>query len=104
AHEARRALSCEAAAAPKPQRGFFSKLAAKLQENLQLDLTNVVIRYADSSFGRSPFSVSLALDSLKLRKLEVAGAAEEGAALGGNSGTGGAGLDGPVFDSVSLAQ
>lgn len=88
AHEARRALSCDAAAAPKPQRGFFSKLAAKLQENLQLDLTNVVIRYADSSFGRSPFSVSLALDSLKLRKLEVAGAAEEGAAGGARAAGG----------------
>jgi len=73
-----------APAEPAPaQRGsrFFSSLAGKLLKNLQVDLTNVIIRYTDSAHGVSPYSVSLALDSLRLRRHEHGdGAASSGAA------------------------
>eukprot|EP00966_Prymnesium_polylepis_P174247 4031669-Prymnesium_polylepis.1 len=58
-------------AAPAQQKQtFVSKLTAQILERLQVDVTNICIRYVDSSHGAVPYSISLHLKSLHVRSAE----------------------------------
>eukprot|EP00965_Chrysotila_dentata_P222791 6193184-Pleurochrysis_carterae.AAC.1 len=41
---------------------FFSKLAMKALQKLEVDVTNIIIRYVDGSHGLHDYSVSLAME------------------------------------------
>ena len=47
--------------------GFAARLSARVLDRLQVDITNVTIRYVDSSHGPCSYSITLAVQSIALR-------------------------------------
>ena len=44
--------------------GFAARLSARVLDRLQVDITNVTIRYVDSSHGPCSYSITLAVQSI----------------------------------------
>ncbi|XP_016940577.3 intermembrane lipid transfer protein Vps13 [Drosophila suzukii] len=51
---------------PKPDAGFAEKLTAQIVNNLQVKITNVHLRYEDTTTTGSPFSFGISLHELEL--------------------------------------
>ncbi|KAH8275295.1 hypothetical protein KR026_004712 [Drosophila bipectinata] len=51
---------------PKPDAGFAEKLTAQIVNNLQVQITNVHVRYEDTTTTGSPFSFGISLHELEL--------------------------------------
>ncbi|KAH8253644.1 hypothetical protein KR032_006328 [Drosophila birchii] len=51
---------------PKPDAGFAEKLTAQIVNNLQVQITNVHLRYEDTTTTGSPFSFGISLQELEL--------------------------------------
>ncbi|XP_017049520.1 vacuolar protein sorting-associated protein 13 [Drosophila ficusphila] len=51
---------------PKPDAGFTEKLTAQIINNLQVQITNVHLRYEDTTTTGSPFSFGISLHELEL--------------------------------------
>ncbi|XP_052841610.1 intermembrane lipid transfer protein Vps13 [Drosophila gunungcola] len=51
---------------PKPDAGFAEKLTAQIVNNLQVQITNVHLRYEDTTTTGSPFSFGISLHELEL--------------------------------------
>ena len=55
----------------KPQRKtWVASLSAMVLDRLQVEITNVVVRYVDASHGACPYSLSLAVESISMRTSE----------------------------------
>ena len=68
AHEKKRAGGTDADEAAGPKRSTFAaRLSMRVMDRLQVDISNVVIRYVDSSHGPRPYSITLGVSSIKLR-------------------------------------
>ncbi|XP_039479020.1 vacuolar protein sorting-associated protein 13-like [Drosophila santomea] len=51
---------------PKADAGFAEKLTAQIVNNLQVQITNVHLRYEDTTTTGSPFSFGISLHELEL--------------------------------------
>jgi len=72
-HEKKRAGGTDADEAAGPKRSTFAaRLSMRVMDRLQVDISNVVIRYVDSSHGPHPYSITLGVSSIKLRSNEKA--------------------------------
>lgn len=70
AHEKKRLGSVEQERATQKSSSFAARLSARVLDRLQVDITNVVIRYVDSSHGPCTYSMTLAVQSIALRSAE----------------------------------
>ena len=79
AHD-RKSAAVALAERERPKRmSWAARLSARVIEKLQVDVTNVVVRYVDGTHGPIPYSITLGIKSIKLRSQERAPAGSSAA-------------------------